>query len=103
MLYARIDGGAVSQYPITESNIRSQNPNTSFPAGQLSPNTMLEFGCYPVTETSAAFDSNTQRPVEGTPVLVDGQWRQVWTVVEEQGLMLWRFKNFSSARVSSRT
>ena len=82
MLYARIDGGAVSQYPITESNIRSQNPNTSFPAGQLSPNTMLESGCYPVTETSAAFDSNTQRPVEGTPVLVDGQWRQVWTVVD---------------------
>lgn len=82
MLYAKIDGGVVSQYPITEANVRALNPNTSFPAGQLSPNTMLEFGCRPVTETTSAFDPNTQRLVEGTPALVNGQWQQVWQVVD---------------------
>lgn len=82
MLYAKIDGGAVSQYPITETSIRTSNPNTSFPAGQLSPNIMLEFGCHPVTETTASFDQNTQRLVEGTPALVNGQWQQIWMVVD---------------------
>ena len=81
MLYAKIDSGAVSKYPITEANVRALNPNTSFPAGQLSPNTMLEFGCYPVTETTASFDQNSQRLVEGTPALVNGQWQQIWVVV----------------------
>lgn len=83
MRYAKIVNDAVSQYPISGTDIKLQNPETSFPVGVLSQEIMEAFGCFPVVETSPPiYDLNTQRLEELPPVLNQGIWTQVWSIVE---------------------
>lgn len=83
MRYAKITNGVVSQYPVSGTDIRLQNPGTSFPAGVLSQTTMAAFDCLPVTELPApAYDPKTHRLVELNPAFIEDAWTQVWSVVE---------------------
>lgn len=102
MRYAKIIDGAVAQYPITGTDIVRQNPNTSFPAGEFTPQMMADYGCLPVRSVDQpAFNAQIERVQEGTPVLQqarnpDGtfksddpvtpsneawEWVQTWEVV----------------------
>jgi hypothetical protein len=80
MTYALITDGAVAQYPYGFQQLRNDNPQVSFPSNPDDAK-LAEFGVHRVQPTAQpAHDPITQNVIEGTPVLVDGQWSQVWTV-----------------------
>jgi hypothetical protein len=68
-------------YPYSIAQLKQDNPQTSFPSEI--PNALLaEFGVYPVEPTAyptVGFDKNV---TEGQPELVDGVWKQVWSVTD---------------------
>lgn len=77
-MFALIESGAVAKYPVSLSDVRKKYPNTSFP--QLGSCDLTAFGVYPVTAVaSPSYDSEAEVVSEGTPVLTDGNWTQVWT------------------------
>lgn len=76
-MYALIENGAVTKYPINLSDVRKKYPNTSFP--KLGSCDLTSFGVYPVTAVAApSYDNEAEFVSEGTPVLNDGNWTQVW-------------------------
>lgn len=80
-MYALIKKGEVSQYRYTIGNLRRDNPNTSFPKHPTD-EMLASWDMYPVTKTDQPTSDHTKNIVEGTPVLVDGVWKQVWNVVD---------------------
>ena len=82
MSYALItDGAVVTAYPYTYAMHRAANPNVSFPA-EVTADRLAEFGIYAVASVvKPAHNAITENVVEGTPVLVDTTWTQVWSVV----------------------
>jgi hypothetical protein len=85
-MHALIENGAVKQYPYGLQDIKLANPNTSFPV-TVSDATMAEYGAMRVYFSTPPVLSDTQVPVEGTPVFdVDAQrWAQVWQAREMTG------------------
>lgn len=82
MLYAQLVDGAVIRYPVTQTDLRRQNPDVSFPAAGLSADLMASFGYVVVRYApQPSFDVATQRVVEGTPVQEGDIWNQTWQVV----------------------
>ena len=82
MNYALVKDGAVTGYPYSVSQLRRDNPQTSFPSSP-SEALLAEFGVVSVAETPRPdCDPLTQDVVEGTPVNVDGKWQRVWNVVD---------------------
>lgn len=80
-MYAKITNGIVTKYPYTISDLQNETPNTSFPAS-MPDERLEEYGIYLVQETaypSVGFDKNVN---EGTPVLENGVWKQVWVVTD---------------------
>lgn len=83
MRYAKIVDQIVVQYPITGTDIVLQNPNTSFPYGELSQELMAEYSCLPVAEVPAPnYDQRTQFLSEGKCVFNAGsnRWEASWVV-----------------------
>ena len=82
MLYAQLVDGVVVSYPVTQTDLRRQNPDVSFPAAKLSTDLMASFG-YTVVRYAPqpSFDVATQRVVEGTPAQEGDIWNQTWQVV----------------------
>lgn len=80
MLYAKVEGTAVIKYPATQTDVRRENPNVSFPAADISARQMLEYGYVPVTYTQQPTPSSTEKVSEGVPEFVEGVWRQTWLV-----------------------
>ena len=78
-MYALIKNDAVEKYPYTPTDLRRDNPNTSFPKviGQA---TMESFGAMVVFNTTQPSITDQQVLVEGTPVFANNRWEQVWTV-----------------------
>jgi hypothetical protein len=78
-MYIKLNNGVTEKYPYTIGELRKDNNQTSFPANI--PNSLLaEYDMYPVEATehpTVGFDKNV---AEGQPELVDGVWKQVWTV-----------------------
>lgn len=72
-------------YPITLDGIRQTNPHVSFPASGPDADTLTSLGYVEVVATDAPTITGAQRLVEGPPELVDGRWRQVWTVAGRPG------------------
>ncbi len=79
MLLAKIEGGEVTRYPYTLAQLRADNPRISLP---LNPSaaTLARFNVVPVTRIPAPDADHTKTVTEGTPVLQDGAWVQVWEV-----------------------
>lgn len=80
-MYAKITNGIVTKYPYTISDLQNEMPNTSFPA-EMPDERLEEYGVYRVQETAysnVGFDKNVN---EGTPVLENGVWKQVWVVTD---------------------
>ena len=81
-MYALIENGAVAKYPYTVTDLRKDNPNTSFVKNPS--NESLEgFGMYVVYNTTPPPYTNLQYLEEGTPVFNNNQWQQVWIVVDK--------------------
>ena len=80
-MYAKIVDNAVSKYPYSEGDLRTDNPLTSFPANALSrADIQTEYGIKPVTAVSQPVVSG-HNAVEVTPTLVGGVWTQTWNSV----------------------
>lgn len=79
--YVKAQGGQMT-YPYSFAHLRSDNPNTSFPA-LISDETLAAYGVYPVADIEApSIDAATQKLVQDTePSLVAGQWQIGWSVV----------------------
>lgn len=64
------------EYPLTEAEVRSKFPNTSFPSNFTPPEpyAMVEDSLQPV------YDRSTQKLTEITPVESNGKWVRAWEV-----------------------
>jgi len=80
-MHALIVDGAVAKYPYTIGMLRKDNPNTSFPK-RPSDEVLAEWGMQPVSRTERPDVDHTKNVTEGTPVLQNGYWRQVWSVAD---------------------
>lgn len=80
MRYVKVDNGVVVKYPFTGTDVIYENPQTSFPAGELSTALMKQYGGEPVIEVPAPTTPHSQLCEEGAPTLVGGQWTQTWVV-----------------------
>jgi len=78
-MHALIENGAVKQYPYGLGQLKAANPLTSFPA-QATDEMLSSFGVERVFFATPPELTNTQVLVEGTPVIADNRWTQVWTV-----------------------
>jgi len=78
-MHALIENGAVKQYPYGLGQLKAANPMTSFPA-QATDEMLSSFGVERVFFATPPELTNTQVLVEGTPVIADNRWTQVWTV-----------------------
>lgn len=80
-MQALVKNNTVIQYPYSVTQLKKDNPQTSFPANP-SDALLASYNVFPVKPTERpAFDPAKQRVVEGTPEKVSGQWTQVWNVV----------------------
>jgi hypothetical protein len=80
MTYVKTNNGSVVEYPYQIGKIRQENPQTSFPS-EIPDSLLAEYGVYPVTPVAPPTVTIYERAVEGTPALVNGAWRQTWTIV----------------------
>ena len=77
MFYAKLDSnGALERYPYTLTDLRRDNPQTSF-GRTISEETAEVFGCVPVAQVTPPADDHTKN-FERSAQLVDGTWREQW-------------------------
>lgn len=81
-MYVKLKNNQIEVYPYYISNLYNENPDISFPD---KPNNELltSFDIYPVKPTVRPEVTYKQNLVESTPVLIDGQWTQVWEVQDK--------------------
>ena len=80
--FAFIDGDTVTKYPVTASEIKSKNPNVTFPI-PITAADLSSFGVATVTEGGKpSYDGATQKLVAAPPAVVDGAWTQSWIVTD---------------------
>jgi hypothetical protein len=81
MLYVKAIDNQIVAYPYSPTDLIRANPNTSFPSGPLSSETLAEYNVFPVHfANQPVVDPLAQRVVELAP-LFDGQsWIQRWDV-----------------------
>lgn len=86
-MYIKLNNGQIEKYPYTSNDLRSDNPQTSFPE-RITDELFAEFGALPVQSTACPQVDYTQKVTEGTPVFDGTAWKQVWettqTSYEEQ-------------------
>ena len=81
MNYVKLnEQGAIERYPYTLTDLRRDNPNTSFPR-ELEASSLEGFNLYPVAGEPPSFDATVGELVEQDPALVDGQWQRQWSIV----------------------
>lgn len=77
MLFAKLDDdGNLERYPYTLTDLRRDNPRTSFPKN-ISTETAAAFGCVPVTTASAPAADHTKNFVRSAQQ-VNGAWQEQW-------------------------
>lgn len=77
MLFAKLDDdGNLERYPYTLTDLRRDNPRTSFPKN-ISTETAATFNCVPVTPASAPAADHTKNFVRSAQQ-VDGAWQEQW-------------------------
>lgn len=73
-MYVKIKDNNVEVYPYRDSDLRRDNPDTSFPS-VISPDMRAEFGVFPVTRADAPVPVG-QRCTGYNVVLIDGVWTE---------------------------
>ena len=78
-MFIRLVNGTPETYTI--SQLRRDNPNTSFPR-DLSPEILANYGVYEVKDTNSPnIDYNTHTKTPEIAFL-EGEWREVWNVTQ---------------------
>tara|TARA_Y100000310_G_scaffold52110_2_gene47943 strand:+ start:202 stop:729 length:528 start_codon:yes stop_codon:yes gene_type:complete len=81
MIYAKVVDNNVTAYPYGMTNLRSDNPNTSFPKDSFSrADIRAEHGIYEVVMVEKPVLSG-HKAIEGTPSFSGGVCTQVWNQV----------------------
>jgi hypothetical protein len=80
-MYAKINNGAVETYPYSISDLKNDNPNTSFP-NVISNELLAEFGVVTVVVTGRPSVDYTKTVSEALPTFTDNQWTQTWIVTD---------------------
>jgi len=81
-VYAKVQDGAIVQYPYDVYTLRRDNPNTSFPDG-MTAEQYAEWDMVPVAVDSEPELDGVYKELETVgPTLVDGVWTQGWLVVD---------------------
>jgi len=81
MFYVKTDSaGELEQYPYTLTDMRRDNPKTSFPKN-ISDETAASFGVYPVTPATQPADDYRKNLVR-TAVRSGDDWVEQWTEVD---------------------
>jgi hypothetical protein len=78
-MYIKLNNGLIEKYPYSISDLKQDNNQTSFPS-EIPDSLLAEFDVFTIEITqfpTVGFDKNV---TEGQPELVDGVWKQVWTV-----------------------
>lgn len=81
MNIARIVDGEL-RYPYSLGQLRADFPNTSWPA-EWALIDLASVGCVEVQAVEPPACGEHQSVEEAAPVLVDGQWRQAWTICDD--------------------
>lgn len=76
MIYALINNGTVTEYPVYEGEIRLRYPNMSFSTTNFSP----PEGYVPVEDVQQPEVDYLHNLSEGTPTNENGIWRKNWIV-----------------------
>lgn len=79
MSYVKITNGQPENYSIGQ--LRRDNPNTSFPK-RPSDELLASWSVFTLTLTPRPEVDYTKNVTEGTAVLTDGAWTQVWDVTD---------------------
>lgn len=78
-MHIKITNGAPANYSVAQ--LRADNPQTSFPA-TIPDSLLVEWDMYPLTPTNRPDHDYTKNVTEGTAVLQNGVWTQVWVVTD---------------------
>lgn len=81
-MYILANGENILKFPYTLLELYQDNPNISF-LKNMSAEALEEWGVFEVEEqTPPTINEATESLEQGTPVLVDGKWKQTWVVTE---------------------
>jgi hypothetical protein len=80
-MYAKIINNAIAVYPYTLSQLREDNPYTSF-TQSLTSEELAEFNAVIVEPVEAPVVPYTETVTESIPVLVSGIWQQTWVITQ---------------------
>jgi hypothetical protein len=80
-MYIKLKNGEIDKYPYSIADLMADNRDTSFPT-ELSDSLLAEFNVYKVIQTAKPVFDYTKNVIEETPVFIDGNWVQVFTVVD---------------------
>jgi hypothetical protein len=98
-MYALITNQVLEKYPYSISDLKKDNPQTSFPDEVLE-STLAEWNVFPVTSFEVPdYDATSQRVEESTPVLINGQWTQVWNVASLTSEEVLQMQNESAEQI----
>ena len=110
MNYIHAENSIVIEYPYSVEKLRSDNPETSFPA-VMSEEELSAWGVYPVVkEAPPTFNEATEQLEQTQPKLLNGAWSAGWMIAnasaEEQAKrtaekVKWVEQNIQSALKSS--
>lgn len=80
-MYVKVSNGAVDSFPYGLTQLRRDNPNTSFPKS-MTEDMLNSFGVYSVQfEDVPSYNERTQKAEQATtPSEQDGSWVISWTV-----------------------
>jgi Phage tail assembly chaperone protein len=82
MNYILATGSTVIEYPYSIEKLRSDNPETSFPA-VMSDSELSEWGVYPITEDpSPTVNEATEQAEQAAPALINDSWQVEWVISE---------------------
>lgn len=80
-MYVLSEGATVLKFPYSPSQLRSDNPSTSFPVF-MTDEDLGKWNVFPViSQDPPACDPAIEIAEEINPVFVDGQWVQQWEIV----------------------
>jgi hypothetical protein len=80
-MYVLSINGEVTQYPYSIAQLKSANPQTSFPS-TFSDELLAEWNMYAVIEQTQPQVSYAKNIKEETPNLIDGKWYQDWAITD---------------------
>ena len=80
-MYIKLNNGQIEKYPYSISQLKTDNPNTSFPQ-DVSQSLLEEWEVYPVKLIDKPQVDHTQDVFELEPVYDNGEWVKPWGVVD---------------------